>query len=44
MGGCFEERSLVEKLSGRLKECRRFATDTVQEGNSKKQKRLEAKD
>jgi len=43
MGGCFGERRLVGKPSGRLEECCRFSTDRVLEGNSKKQ-RLEAKD
>jgi len=44
MGGCFRERRLVGKPSGRLEECCRFSIDTVLEGSSKKQKRLEAKD
>jgi hypothetical protein len=40
MGGCFGERRLVGKPSGRLKECCRFATYKILEGSSKKQKRL----
>jgi hypothetical protein len=44
MEGCFGVGRLVGKPSGRLEERCRFATDTVLEGYSKKQKRLEAKD